>query len=127
MLGLWATHGVAETKTASKAGADIRIEASLISRLTAEFSGRTRALQHAGGRTVRPARHWPPAAEQFMGPGPLQRFVRRQLARALVAEFMNFMAYFLMQLAVIAAFFTRVIALTNFPLAEVGNFCPSVL
>jgi hypothetical protein len=51
------------------------------SRLTAEFSGRTPALQHAGEGTVRPARHWPRAAKQFMGPGPLQRFVRRHVAR----------------------------------------------
>jgi hypothetical protein len=50
---------------------------SRASRLTAEFSGGTPPSQHAGAQRSCALGARPPAAEQFMRPRPLQRFVRR--------------------------------------------------
>jgi len=50
-------------------------------RLTAEFSGGTPPSWHAGAQRSCALGTRPPAAEHFMGPRPLQRFVRRQHAR----------------------------------------------
>ena len=46
--------------------------------LTAEFRGRTRAIQHAGAQDLREHQAQLPAAKHFMRHGPLQRFVRRR-------------------------------------------------
>ncbi len=52
-------------------------------RLTAEFSGGTPPFQHAGAPALGCALARPPAAEHFMRPRPLQRFVRRHWRSAL--------------------------------------------
>jgi len=46
-------------------------------RLTAEFRGRPRTLQHTGARRWVERQAGSPAAKHFMRHGPLQQFVRR--------------------------------------------------
>lgn len=49
--------------------------------LEAEFNGGTLAVQHAGAQRSGALSGRPPAAEHFMRPRPLQRFVRQHGVR----------------------------------------------
>ena len=49
----------------------------ILLRLTAPFSGRPRALQHAGAHDLFEHNDSSPVAKHFINPGPLQRLVRR--------------------------------------------------
>jgi hypothetical protein len=69
-----------ETYASRSVGAtSLRPCATFRCRLTAPFSGRPGALQHAGAQDL----FWhglsSPAAKHFIDPGPLQRFVRRRI------------------------------------------------